>query len=332
MPKLLISFLAFLVMCTAVAQKKYEIIGHVAGFADSTKIFLDTMNVTRAIVVADSTYITDGSFQFTGSIKEDVSQVMIRTKNFEDYKFMWLSNEKINFSAEKGKFRSARITGSKVQNESDLYDSVAGNDRNKSFIFIESHPNSIVSAHVLSVYASTWGRDTAMVLYKKLSPAMQSSTYGKDVAEFIALNKNPKIGDRYVDFTQENVQGKQVSLSDFSGKVVLLDFWGSWCGPCRANNVELVKIYKEFKDTGFEILGVAADGDRAAWLAAIAKDQMTWPNVTDFNGPKNKAAIAYGINKYPTNYLIDKKGTLVAMDLYGDDLRTEVRQYLDAKN
>lgn len=331
MPKLLLFIAILFTLQIANAQEKFEILGQVTGFADSTKIYLDTMSVTRAIVVADSSYITSGRFRFTGSIKEGPSQVMIRTKNFEDYKFMWLANEVVNFSAAKGKFRGAKITGSKTQNESDLYDSVAGDDRNKSFTFIESHPQSVVSANILSVYASTWGRDTAIMLYKKLSPAMQNSFFGKDVAEFIALNKNPKIGDRYVNFTQENVEGKKVSLSDFDGKVVLLDFWGSWCGPCRANNVELVKVYKEFKDKGFEILGVAADGGRAEWLAAIQKDEMTWPNVTDFNGPKNKAAIAYGINKYPTNYLIDKNGKLVAMDLYGGDLRAKIGEYLDAK-
>lgn len=212
--------------------------------------------------------------------------------------------------------------------EQDQFDSIAGNDRLKSVAFIIDHPNSIISAHVLSVYASAWGKDTVSMLYKGLSENIKQSSYGKDVAEFISLNKNPKVGDRYVDFTQKNTKGVDVSLSDFAGKVILLNFWGSWCGPCRENNVGLVKLYKEFKDQGFVIFGVAADGGKKEWLDAIAKDQMTWPNVTDFNGPKNKAALAYGIYKFPTNYLIDRKGILVAMDLYGDALRTRVKEML----
>lgn len=309
-------------------SKKFEIVGHASGFPDSTLIFLDTMNSQRAIIPADSTFIINQRFHFTGSINNPVSYVLIRTKKFEDYKFLWLENSKIEITGTKGKFRNAIITGSKTQIEADLFDSTAGNDRLKTVAFIVDHPNSIISAHALSVYASAWGKDTASMLYNKLSDKIKQTSYGKDVAEYISLNKNPKIGEPYVDFTQKNTEGKDVSLSNYAGKVILLDFWGSWCGPCRENNVELVKLYKEFKDQGFEIFGVAADGGKKEWLDAIEKDQMTWPNVTDFNGPKNKAALAYGIYKFPTNYLINRKGILVAMDLYGDELRTRVREML----
>ncbi|MEP6948891.1 MAG: TlpA disulfide reductase family protein [Ginsengibacter sp.] len=110
--------------------------------------------------------------------------------------------------------------------------------------------------------------------------------------EFITLNKNIKIGDRYFDFTEPNIEGKSVSLSDFNGKVVLLEFWGSWCGPCRQGNPELVMIYNEFKDTGFDILGVAADEGKETWVEAVQKDSLKWQNVTDLRGDKNKAALS----------------------------------------
>ena len=331
MSKVLLLLLTYIFAQVSNAQtnnKKFEIRGQVSELPDSTIIFLDTINSVKGIVVSDSSYVINQRFHFAGFIKDSVSQVVIRTKNFQDYKFIWLENAVINFSATKGKFRSGLITGSKTQIEQDLYDSTAGNDRNKSVYFIQNHPNSIVSAYILSVYASTWGKDTASMLYHGLSDKLKKTSYGKDVNEFIILNKNPKVGERYVDFIQKNTEGRNVSLSDFVGKVVLLDFWGSWCGPCRENNVELVKIYDEFKSKEFEILGVAADADKKAWLAAIKKDGMIWPNVTDFNGPKNKAAIIYGISKYPTNYLINKKGILVGMDLYGDDLRTRIREVI----
>lgn len=327
-------FLAFaistMIAQAAVSQSTYqfEIDGYATGFPDSTLIFLDTMSAQRAVVPADSTFIINQRFHFSGSMNTIVSQVMIRTKKFEDYKFVWLENSVVTIKGSKGQFKHAIITGSKTQTESDLFDSTAGNDRLKSVNFISSHPGSLISAYVLSVYASAWGKDTASMLYNQLTLDVKKSSYGRDVAEFIRLNKNPKIGERFVDFTQQNSEGKNISLSDYSGKVILLDFWGSWCGPCRENNVELVKLYKEFKEQGFEIFGVAADGAKKEWVEAMRKDNMTWPNVTDFNGPKNKAAIAYGIYKFPTNYLIDRKGMLVAMDLYGDDLRTRVKQLL----
>lgn len=313
---------------SALSQTKFEIDGNVSGFADSTLIFLDTMNAQRAAISMDSTYIINQHFRFSGSLQSPVVNVLIRTKKFEDYKFLWLENSKMKITGVKGKLRNAVVTGSKTQVESDLFESTAGNDRLKSVAFIIDHPNSLISAHVLSVYASSWGKDTASMLYNKLSDKIKQTSYGKDVAEYIALNKNPKIGEPFVDFTQKNAEGKDVSLSDYAGKVILLDFWGSWCGPCRENNVELVKLYKDFRDQGFEIFGVAADGGKKEWLAAIETDNMTWPNVTDFNGPKNKAAIVYGIYKFPTNYLIDRKGILVAMDLYGDELRTRLKEML----
>lgn len=328
---LLVNFFTLAIVQFTFAQnnnKNFEIIGEASGFADSTLIFLDTMNSQRAILPADSTYVINQRFHFTGSIYSPVSQVLVRTKKFEDYKFLWLENSKIKITGAKGKFNKAIVTGSKTQVEADLYDSIAGNDRLKSVKFITDHPNSIISAHVLSVYASTWGKDTASMLYDHLSDEIKRTSYGKDVAEYISLNKNPKVGEPYVNITQKNTEGKDISLSDYAGKIILLDFWGSWCGPCRENNVELVKLYKEFRDQGFEIFGVAADGGKKEWLDAIEKDHMTWPNVTDFNGPKNKAALVYGIYKFPTNYLINRKGILVGMDLYGDDLRNRIKEML----
>jgi peroxiredoxin len=324
---ILLLSLSFTQFCNA--QNKFELLGQVNGFADSTVIYLDTNNAAKGIVNWDSTVIIRDRFQFAGSMRNPVTQVLLRTKNFQDYRFIWIENSVIRFTGTKGKFKAGKVTGSKTQMEQDVFDSTAGSDRNKSVSFIQHHPNSTVSAYILSVYATSWGKDTTSMLYNALSKDAKNTSYGKEASDYLTLNKNPKIGDRYVDFTQKNTQGKNVSLSDFKGKVVLLDFWGSWCGPCRKNNGELVKIYNEYKDKGFEILGVAADGDSAQWLGAIKKDGLTWENVTDFNGPKNKAAIIYGIYKFPTNYLIDQSGTLIAMDLYGDDLRTKLRSMLD---
>ena len=158
---------------------------------------------------------------------------------------------------------------------------------------------------------------------------MKNTPYGKDVLAFITFNKNPKVGDKYADFTEPNVEGKNISLSSFQGKVVLLDFWGSWCGPCRANNPNLVKIYLEFNSKGFEILGVAAEVERNAWIRAIKQDGLVWQNVTDLQSWNNRAALIYGINKYPTNYLIDRNGKIVAKDLQGDALRDKLREILN---
>jgi peroxiredoxin len=314
--------LTVVISITSFSQKqKFEITGKLSGFADSTLIYLDN----------DSTLIINNQFHINGSLKENVKYVLLRTNNFSDYKFFWLENSAITFKAEKGKFRDAIITGSKTQNEQNKLDAAiktTGNEKEQNISFIRNHPNSIISANILSVYASTWGKDTSAILYHKLSAQNKRTSYGKNILEFITLNKNVKIGDNYIDFTEQNIEGKSVSLSDFHGKVVLLEFWGSWCRPCREGNSELVKIYNEFKNNGFDILGVASDDTKEAWTAAVQKDSLTWHNVSDLKGDRNKAALIYGVSYYPTNYLIDRNGIIIAKDLRGDALRNKLIEIL----
>jgi thiol-disulfide isomerase/thioredoxin len=108
----------------------------------------------------------------------------------------------------------------------------------------------------------------------------------------------------------------------------LLDFWGSWCGPCRKANEKLVKIYNDYQSKGFEIFGVAAETEKEFWIEAIETDKLPWINVTDFKGDKNKAALIYGVNAYPTNYLIDRNGIIIAKDLTGNKLREKLTEIL----
>jgi len=309
---------------------KFEIRGKLSGFADNELIYLEFRTASSPVHV-DSAQIIKDRFHFLGALKEPVMQVILRTKGYSDYKFLWLENSVIDFTAEKGKFREAIITGSKTQNEQNKLDAdikISGNDKEQSILFIRSHPNSIVSANILSVYASTWGKDESTILYRHLTRKMKNTGYGKNILESITLNKNIKVGDRYVDFSQSNIEGKTISLSDFRGKVVLLEFWGSWCQPCRKGNPELVKIYNDLKQKGFEILGVAADNKKEDWIEAVKKDSLTWENVCDLNGDKNKAALIYGVSYYPTNFLIDRNGIIIARDLRGDKLREKLNEIL----
>ena len=310
---------------------QYKIAGETMGFADSTMIYLDDLSASSPVHI-DSTFIIHNRFNFSRVNKMGPVQVMISTKRYADYKFLWVENAAITFKAEKGKFREAVITGSATQVLEDRLNADikrTGNEKEQSFAFIQNHPNSIISANLLSIYASTWGKDTATVLYRTLSPANKNTLYGKSILQFIMLNKNVKVGDQYVDFTEPDTAGKNVSLSDFKGKITLLEFWGSWCGPCRAGNPGLVKVYNEFSNRGFDILGVAADNDKKFWMEAIRKDSLSWKNVCDLKGDKNKAALIYGVSYYPTNFLIDKKGKIIAKDITGEDLRKKLHELLD---
>jgi peroxiredoxin len=307
----------------------FSITGSTKGLADNTMMYLEYTEDDKKRL--DSTTLSNGSFVFRGNLTAKAVFGIIRTANYTNYKFLWLENTAMTFQAEKGNFRNAVITGSQNQIEQDkLNELIKKAPENKQIEieqnFVREHPGSMISGHILNTYSSTWGKETTAALYTNFPEELKNSTYGLAIARFIALNKNIKVDDKYADFAQTDSQGKMVSLSSFEGKVVLLEFWGSWCGPCRKTNPELVKVYNEFKGRGFEVLGVASETDKNNWLKAIEQDKLTWTNVSDLNGDKNEAAIIYGISYYPTNFLIDKSGVIIARDLNIKQLRNKLSE------
>ncbi|MDB5206829.1 MAG: AhpC/TSA family protein, partial [Flavisolibacter sp.] len=119
--------------------------------------------------------------------------------------------------------------------------------------------------------------------------------------------------------------GQPVSLSSFKGKYVLLDFWASWCRPCRQDNPNVVKAYNEFKDKNFTVFGVSLDQNKDAWLQAIQQDGLTWTHASDLKFWSNEAAVLYGVQGIPANFLIDPQGNIVAQDLHGEEIVRTLR-------
>lgn len=302
---------------------KFKIEGKVQGYSNGTMLYLHDLS-DGSYKKIDSTLIANNQFSFNGQLKTKYLKSAISTTDFADRTTFWLEKGLTSFIAEKGKFKKAIIKGVKIQEDQNKLNNLLENSENQKeteYSFVRDNPNSIVSAYVLSVYSSSWNKDTVSALYKSFTKEVKQTAYGKKIFTFLSLNRNIKIGDKFVDFSQMDTTGKFVKLSSIKSKYILLEFWGSWCGPCREENPTLVKIYNEFKQKGFEIFGVASETDKQQWTKAIKADGLSWINVTDFRGSDNKAAMIYGVSGYPTNFLIDKDGIIISKNIYGADLR-----------
>jgi peroxiredoxin len=139
----------------------------------------------------------------------------------------------------------------------------------------------------------------------------------------------PRQGQPAREISLPSVSGDTLRLSSLRGKVVLLDFWASWCGPCRTSNRSLVKLYSKYHDKGFEIFGVSLDDEPSKWKEAIRKDKVSWWQVNDPGGWEARTALAWEVMAIPTSYLIDRDGTLLAMDLEGKELEKALKHLLD---
>jgi thiol-disulfide isomerase/thioredoxin len=143
------------------------------------------------------------------------------------------------------------------------------------------------------------------------------------------VQAQPRQGQPAAEIALPSLQGDTLRLSALKGKVVLLDFWASWCGPCRVANKGLAKLYSKFKSKGFEIFSVSLDDEKEDWLKAVKKDKITWQQVNEPGGWETVTAQQWGIYALPTSYLIDRGGRLIAMDLEGKDLEKALEKMLD---
>jgi peroxiredoxin len=199
--------------------------------------------------------------------------------------------------------------------------------------YVRTHPTNPFSLYALTIYGG-YQPDLATYapLFQALSPSLRNSPEGQKIQQQIALLQRTAIGVLAPDFSLPDPSGQQVKLTDLRGRYVLVDFWASWCVPCRAENPNVAKTYAAYHDQNFTVVSISLDGPsgRAAWLKAIQDDHLTWPQVSDLRGFKSEVAQQYVISSIPQNFLLDPQGRIVAKNLKGDALPQKLAQLLHA--
>ncbi len=285
------------------------------------------LNIDRLVL-----YIEKGEINLTSidSVKTAViSDSKLNDEN-KNYEALIASSEKAmdNLNVE---YRAAPVNQQEDQSFKDglqaRYDKARAEEKIIQMQYIKENPDSYISLLATKDIA---GRDidvpTIEPLYKSLSTNIRNSVAGLAFAKSLEIAKATSIGAQAPLFIQKDINDKPVSLASFRGSYVLIDFWASWCGPCRGENPNVVKAYNQYKDKNFTILGVSLDrpGKKDDWLAAIKADGLVWTQVSDLKFWDNDVAKLYGIKSIPQNYLLDPTGKIIGKNLRGDELNKKL--------
>ena len=216
----------------------------------------------------------------------------------------------------------------KASNDQEMIDNEV---RDLSIRFIKEHLDDPTPSKLIREYYREFSLDDADNIIEQASPALKETAEFKKMKDYFDGIHRGAVGANYTDLTMDDPQGNKLSLSDIIGKhkLVLVDFWASWCGPCLREMPNVIKAYEKYKDKGLEIIGVSFDSKKESWVASIEKQQLKWPQMSDLKGWGCAASGTYGIYAIPASLLIDENGIIIAKDLRGDKLDKKLSELLD---
>jgi len=340
------------------AQNGFIVSGKIDGFADGTEAKItstqDKSLVAKSVVKAGSfiiegqvpepglywlevgkeqpqhLYVENSAIKVAGS-KKDLKNIKVEgSKSHKDFEIF-----RTVFNPLVGELNAAAAQVSQVKDEKKRealmkkYDAISKRINTEVGKFIAVKKSSYVSPFLLFITAQLYDDPLLMEQrYLSLDSNIRHSQIGKSLAEFVAYNKVGAIGSDALDFTQSDEKGNPVSLSSLKGKYVLIDFWASWCKPCREENPNVVKAFDKFNAKNFTILGVSLDKDKEPWIKAIEKDKLKWTQVSDLQYWNNSAAVMYHVQGIPQNFLVDPNGKIVGKNLRGAELEARLCQLL----
>lgn len=366
MKKSLFGFIIPLFLLAACTPKnQFSIKGNLENLADSSMVFLKIRN-EKTFENIDSCFVIDQSFSLKGIVEQiQVAYLSFPESNFNTIVFVE-PNAKLTVS---GTLENLEIIGSATQEEyqnysnsiveleqqqSELYqkfqetpkydtatldaivvefdalDSIILAKRNE---WVKNNSNSFVAPFiVMSELVYTLDADALKSYFDAFPEAVQTSFYGEKMKERIENLSVVAVGNPAPEIALPDKDGNILKLSDLKGQYVLIDFWASWCGPCRRENPVVVAAYEKYHDQGFTVYGISMDNNRDKWLQAIENDGLIWDtHVSVLKGWENESAKTYGVLSIPSNFLVDKEGIIIGRDLRGEDLETKLAEIFPEK-